>query len=108
MWGHSRRDAQRLIFRASGHAASLVDLPDAARLELMFRAAGFQDIWSGDKETREAIGIPSMEYWAPIEAGTGQSRKRTCPSRIEPAPFEPRFKIASQNPIKGRYRLSAA
>jgi SAM-dependent methyltransferase len=46
-------------------------LADAARLERIFDAAGFRDVWV-KRETREGIVESFDEYWAPIEAGTGQ------------------------------------
>jgi ubiquinone/menaquinone biosynthesis C-methylase UbiE len=46
-------------------------LADAARLARIFAAAGFRDV-RVERETREGIVESFDEYWAPIEAGTGQ------------------------------------
>ena len=46
-------------------------LADTARLERIFGAAGFHDV-RVRRETREGIVESFDEYWAPIEAGTGQ------------------------------------
>ena len=46
-------------------------MADAARLERIFGAAGFRDV-RVKRETREGIVESFDEYWAPIEAGTGQ------------------------------------
>lgn len=46
-------------------------LADAARLQRLFGAAGFRDV-RVTRETREGIVASFDEYWAPIEAGTGQ------------------------------------
>lgn len=46
-------------------------LADAARLERIFGAAGFRDV-RVKRETREGIVESFDEYWAPVEAGTGQ------------------------------------
>ena len=45
-------------------------LADPARLEQLLGAAGFSDV-RVTRETREGT-VASFEYWAPIEAGTGQ------------------------------------
>ena len=46
-------------------------LGDARRLEQMFVAAGFRDV-RVMRETRDGIIGSFEEFWAPIEAGTGQ------------------------------------
>ena len=56
-----QRDAFQLSF----------SLGDAGRLEQMFIAAGFRDV-RVERETRAGIIGSFDEYWAAIEAGTGQ------------------------------------
>lgn len=46
-------------------------LADPAQLEQLFAAAGFSDV-RVTRETREGAVASFEEYWAPIEAGTGQ------------------------------------
>ena len=46
-------------------------LAEPARLEMLFTAAGFSDV-RVTRETREGTVASFEEYWAPIEAGTGQ------------------------------------
>jgi ubiquinone/menaquinone biosynthesis C-methylase UbiE len=83
-------------------------LADATRLELMFRAAGFQDIWVR-KETREAIVDSFDEYWAPIEAGTGQMPQAylALPESSRRAVRAEVHDRLAKFQSKGRYRLSA-
>src|SRR5215475_5654680 len=46
-------------------------LADPERLEHLLRLAGFRDVWV-KRETRQGTIESFDEYWAPIEAGTGQ------------------------------------
>ena len=46
-------------------------MADPERLEHLLRLAGFRDVWV-KRETRQGTIESFDEYWAPIEAGTGQ------------------------------------
>jgi ubiquinone/menaquinone biosynthesis C-methylase UbiE len=74
-------------------------LADPERLARMFRSAGFRDV-RVERETREGTYGSLDEYWAPIEAGTGQlpqaylalpaARRRSVRDEVRArlAPFE--------------------
>jgi len=74
-------------------------LADAARLELMFSRGRLSGFLGAQRDSRGKSWDSFDEYWAPIEAGTGQMPQAyPCPSSIEAGElFEPKFTIASQN-----------
>ncbi len=82
-------------------------LADAARLESMFRAAGFRDI-RVSKETREAIVNSFDEYWAPIEAGAGQLPQAylALPKTSRQAVRDEVYACLSKFECNGRYKMS--
>ena len=86
-------------------------LGDAARLEQMFIDVGFRDVRDVrvDRETREGIVGSFDEYWAPIEAGTGQMPQAYL-SLPEPSRRAVRTDVRerlSQFESNGRYAMSA-
>ena len=109
MWGFL---AEALSRHLPDHATTLqlsFALADPARLEGMFHSAGFRDI-AVNEETREAIVDSFDEYWAPIEAGTGQLPQAYLalpdPSR-RAVRDEVRARLAKFE-SDGRYRMSVA
>ena len=86
-------------------------LGDAARLEQMFIDVGFRDVRDVrvDRETREGIVGSFDEYWAPIEAGTGQMPQAYL-ALPEPSRRAVRTDVRerlSQFESNGRYAMSA-
>ena len=83
-------------------------LGDAARLEQMFIEVGFRDV-RVDRETREGIVGYFEEYWAPIEAGTGQMPQAylALPERSRRAVRTNVRERLSQFESNGRYAMSA-
>lgn len=71
MWGVLAETVTRYLPDQSEALHLSFSLADAGRLERMLSAAGFRDAHV-QRETREGIVESFDEYWAPIEAGTGQ------------------------------------
>ncbi len=71
MWGILAETLSRYLPDQTESLHLAFALADAARLERIFGAAGFRDV-RVKRETREGIVESFDEYWAPIEAGTGQ------------------------------------
>ena len=107
MWGVLAETLSRFL---PGQATTLhlsFSLADASRLEAMFRAAGFRDIRIS-KETREAIVDSFDEYWAPIEAGTGQMPQAylALPETSRRAVRDEVYAGLSKFECNGRYKMS--
>lgn len=71
MWGVLAGVLSRLLPHQRNVLHLGFALADAERLRRMFRIAGFRDV-RVTRETRQAIIESFDDYWAPIEAGTGQ------------------------------------
>ena len=71
MWGPLARALGRQLPDQRDAFQLSFSLGDAGRLEQMFVAAGFRDV-RVERETRGGIIGSFDEYWAAIEAGTGQ------------------------------------
>jgi len=71
MWGVLAETLSRYLPDQTQALHLAFALGDSARLEGLFSAAGFGDVYV-KRETREGIVESFDEYWAPIEAGTGQ------------------------------------
>jgi hypothetical protein len=71
MWGFLAKALSRQLPAQREALLLSFSLADAGRLESMFGAAGFREI-SVTQETRSGIVESFDEYWAAIEAGTGQ------------------------------------
>jgi ubiquinone/menaquinone biosynthesis C-methylase UbiE len=109
MWGFL---AEALSRRLPDHATTLqlsFALADPARLQSMFRSAGFRDI-SVTEETREALVESFDEYWDPIEAGTGQLPQAylALPERDRRTVRDEVRARLSRFECDGQYRMSAA
>ena len=71
MWGPLARALSRQLPDQRNEFELSFSLGDARRLRQMFVAAGFRDV-RVERETRDGIIGSFDEYWAAIEAGTGQ------------------------------------
>jgi ubiquinone/menaquinone biosynthesis C-methylase UbiE len=71
MWGVLAEILSRILSNQRDVLHLGFALADVGRLERMFRAAGFRDV-RVTRETREGTFESFDDYWAPIEAGTGQ------------------------------------
>jgi ubiquinone/menaquinone biosynthesis C-methylase UbiE len=71
MWGALAETLSRYLPEHERALNLSFALSDAAQLEHLFRASGFCDV-SVTQEVREGTVESFEEYWAPIEAGTGQ------------------------------------
>ena len=71
MWGILAEALSRYIPDQATTLQLSFSLAQPARLERIFAGAGFRDVRVG-AEIREAFVESFDEYWAPIEAGTGQ------------------------------------
>jgi ubiquinone/menaquinone biosynthesis C-methylase UbiE len=109
MWGFLAEALSRLLPDHATTPQLSFALADPARLEWMLQSAGFRDI-AVNEETREAIVDTFDEYWAPIEAGTGQLPQAYLalpePSR-RAVRDEVRARLAKFE-SDGRYRMSVA
>jgi SAM-dependent methyltransferase len=71
MWGVLAETLSRYLPEQERVLHLSFALADAAHLEGLLGTAGFRDV-SVTRETRQGVVESFEEYWAPIEAGTGQ------------------------------------
>ena len=107
MWGILARTLSRFLPDQVTILNLSFALADAAQLESMFRAAGFRDI-RVSKEAREAVVDSFDEFWAPIEAGTGQMPQAylALPETSRRAVRDEVYGCLSKFESNGRYRMS--